>query len=386
LLPEVQQLVDTDFDLTKDSSGGLCFRDKRATKKHLVAKIQAVTISVVSWDFFVFLAKALGKTRLFDAVVFDESSMMKDPSSTRTRAARHIVDETVSFLALLTATPASNADEHVWAQASLVSPGILGWTITDFRDKYSEPATKNWQTGQIYSYRIRPSMRAQFLEDIARCSISVKPMLDVPLVERPIMVKLGEKARGAYRTLTKDNIWEGITAGSAGVLHSKQRQLASGFIYDEHGNVRWLCAEKGRALKSLLRDLGDEQVVIVHQFDAESDNLHEMLGDDVEDIKTPGAMARFLSKDLKYLSLHPKSAGHGVDGLQWVAKHMVFLSVPEDYELWVQTVGRVHRHGTHADVVTIWVLIGQDTIEEDIYHEVLPRKARRQAELLGACA
>jgi hypothetical protein len=82
----------------------LDFKDKRATKSHLLSLRER--IHVCSWDAFPWLAKAYGKNWPYDGVVFDESSFLRDQQSERGKAARHAVHRTgvVEHVLELTAT------------------------------------------------------------------------------------------------------------------------------------------------------------------------------------------------------------------------------------------------------------------------------------------
>ena len=103
--------------------GGLVFTDKRGTKRHLSGLAEQV--HVCSWDAFPWLAKAYGSAWPYDLVVFDESSHLRDQRGERGRAARYVVHKlgAVSHIAELTATPAENHDEALWAQLDLLERG-----------------------------------------------------------------------------------------------------------------------------------------------------------------------------------------------------------------------------------------------------------------------
>lgn len=393
---EVRVLTFADLDMTRgvvsakttrvaivSGTGGLEFRDKRATKSHLRSLRER--IHVCSWDAFPWLAKAYGKNWPYDCVVFDEASFLRDQQSERGKAARHVVHRSgvVEHVLELTASPAANHEEAMFAQLDLVQRGLLGSTLTEFREMFCQPDSRNWQTGQVYSWRVAAAMRAEFDRRCASVAISVPSNLGVPLVEAPVWIDMPDQTRAAYQDLERDLVWRGVTCGSDAVLHGKLRQACSGFVYDDAEQVVPLDTAKVDRLVELVQEI-DEPLVVAYEFKAEMDRLRAAFGDSVADIRESGARQRFEAGKLRLLALHPASAGHGVDGLQRVCRHIVWTTVPQDRELYDQTNGRVHRHGTAADTVFAHVLVARDTREQDVWDRVLPGKETVQELILAA--
>jgi hypothetical protein len=395
-LSDFRVLTFEDLDLTRVKGGGMVFRDKRATKRRLLGLRERVHIA--SWDAFPWVAQALGRNPPYQGVVYDESSFLRDQGSERSRAARSL-NRFVTHQLQLTATANSNHDEAVWSQMDILQPGLLGDTLTEFRDQFCVPDSKNWSTGQVYSYRLAGSQRQEFERRCAKVAVSVPRSLQVPLIESPRWVTLPPANRSAYDAMQEHQVWAGVAAGSAGVQHSKLRQMASGFVYTQEPSegdggdegsgsdtrsAISLGEEKVEVLTELLGSLGDQRVLIAYEFDEERTRLQRVIGKKGKDIRQRGAKEDFIAGKLQYLTLHPKSAGHGVDGLQHVASNIVWMSVPEDRELYDQTNGRLHRHGTGADTVFCHLLVASDTVEERIWREVLPGKLSVQELLLQA--
>ena len=362
---------------------GLEFRDKRATKSHLLSLPGRV--HVCSWEAFPWIVKAMGKNWPYDCVIFDESSFLRDQQSDRGKAARQAVHRSgvVDHVLELTASPAANQEEAVFAQLDLVQPGLLGATLTEFREQFCVPESKNWQTGQVYRWKVATAMRAEFQRRCASVAVSVPSSLSVPLIEAPVWVDPSGAAKDASRAFLADSVWGTITAGSAAVAHAKLRMLASGFVYDENEQPLDLDTIKLDRVVELV-DLIGEPVVLAYQWKHELARLRRAFGSRLGEIRDSGAREAFLAGKLPIMALHPASAGHGVDGLQHVSKHLIWTSVPEDRELYDQTNGRLHRHGTAADTVTCHVLVAQGTREQDIWDEVLPGKATVQDLILRA--
>lgn len=377
LLQDARLLTGTDFDCTRAKGEGLVLRDKRATKKHLLSLRERVHI--VPWSFFPFLAEAYGVNLPYQGVIFDEASFLRDQSSERSVAARRCVHKRgMTHVLELTATANANSDEAVYSQVDLLHRGLLGDTLTEFRQTYCVPDSQNWQTGQVYSWKVAPAMRAEFQRRCAMVAISVPDNLGIEVLPVEHWVDLEDgRQREAYDAIREHSAWEDIACGSAGVQHSKLRQIASGFVYSGQDEERESIALSGAKLAKA-REIVDStpgQALVAYEFAHERAALQATFGEHCRDIRQRGALEAFKAGKLKLLSLHPKSAGHGIDGLQERAKDLLWLTVPEDAELWTQVNGRLKRPGQDSPTVMAHVLITRGTREQEIWDEVLPGKA-----------
>jgi hypothetical protein len=372
----------------KRGTEGLEFRDKKQSKGDIEGL--GGYIHVCSWEAFPWVVKAFGGSWPYDTLILDESSFIKDHKSERSKAARHVVKRLckVENLLLLTATPASNHEEAVYAQVDLVEPGILGKSLTEFREVWCEAKAKDWRSGQVYSWRVRPVLADDFAKVCAKVCVSLPKSLRVPLVEAPRRVQPSERAREALEALERHSCWGDVVCPNAAVVHARKRQVCNGFVYrgrDVDSEVDPVDVDEVKMgeLEELLESI-DTPVVIVYQWIEELRRLRAKLGKRMVEINQKGAMERFISGGVKYLVLNPKSAGHGVDGLQLVSNDIVWVSVPEDRELYDQTNGRLHRTGTKASTVYVHVLIAAGTVEQDIWEKVLPEKKEMQDRIISA--
>lgn len=363
--------------------GPLEFVDKRSTKKRLMATPGQVHLC--SWETFVWLEEALGASWPYDALILDESTFAKDRASARGRAARRAVHRSgrVSHLLLLTATPNSNHDEAMFAQLDLVERGCLGTGLQNFRDTYCVPASKNWQTGQVYSWKLSEAKRPEFEAVVARLSVSVPESLGIEVLEVEQWVDLPDGAMAQYKTMDEDNVLDDVTAASESVVYGKLRQLASGFVYTDDGEARWVHRAKLDRLAALLEEIPG-QVLVAYNWDEEGAEVKAMLGDQAQDIRQRGAKQAFIDGKVRALLVHPQSAAHGVDGLQAVANNVVWTSPTPDLELYDQLNGRLKRGGQEAPTVFVHVLLARGTKDARIWGEVLPTKRARAARVLEA--
>lgn len=365
------------------SKGSLEFRDKKATK----ARLRALPgrLHFCSWDAFPWVEDVLGAGWPYDGLVLDESSFAKDIRSARGRAARRAVHKAgvVEHLQLLSATPAANHQEAWWAQLDLVERGCLGANLTAFREEWCVPATKDWQSGQVYSWKVAPARLAEFDAVIARLAVAMPESIGVDLQLVPQWIDLPAAAREEYRQLKKDQVLDDVTAASMATLHGKLRQLAAGFVYpdDREEHARKVHTAKLERFRELVDSI-DGPVLVAYNFAFERSWL-QSYGRQFADVTQGDALQRFKAGKLRILGMHPASAGHGLDGLQHVTNQMIWTSPPVDAELFTQANGRLKRGG-QDETVFVHVLLARDTVEEDIWTETLPTKEREQARTLAA--
>ena len=387
-----------DLDLTpavQDNGrrGGLVFRNKAATRRRLSDLAAEFRVLVCSWHALPFVEQAFDKLWPFEAFVIDESSNLKDPTSKRTKAARRAVHKSgkVQIVLELTATPRANRDEALWAQLDLLDPGCLGPNVTAFRERWCVPDKIDRHTGRVHRYAVAPAFRPVLDMAIARLAVRVPDNLGVEIVVSPRYLTPPDSVREEMRALTMDRVLDDVTAGNAAVLHAKLRQMAAGGVYadalNERGPVRWLHDLKYEHLDQILEELEDEPVVVLYNWEFERRKMEARYGARrFRDIRDGDAKGAFEAGKLRMLGLHPASAGHGVDGLQRRCHHAVWLSVPEDRELFDQANGRLRRGGQVKDTVFVHVLVAAGTREETVWREALPDKAVAQASVLAAAA
>lgn len=82
-------------------------------------------------------------------------------------------------------------------------------------------------------------------------------------------------------------------------------------------------------------------------------------------IKEDGALDGFIKGKIDVLFLHPQSAGHGINGLQWRTHRMVILDPFHSLEMMIQTVARLDRSGQETQVV-VDVIEAEGTLDEAI--------------------
>ena len=213
-------------------------------------------------------------------LVFDESHLLKNPQSARSKAARRLATSP-TFLRILTGTPSPNHYGDLWAQMTLVHPEVWGRTWTPFAQRYLI-------RDAIYPSKIIGHNNVPELRGMLNADADIVRREDVfgpdtwQVVER--MVDLPEGARKAYDTLVKEWLLYHEQAGEVSVDHTLKRlvrlqQLCSGYLRNEEGQDYQMHSAKIDAVLADLDEIveSEEKAVIFHRFTWEGDHLAEAI-------------------------------------------------------------------------------------------------------------
>lgn len=320
----------------------------------------------------------------YDLVIADESHRIKNPNSIQSKQT-YFLSRKSKYRIALSGTPKGNEDFDFFAQYRFIDDKIFGPRTTVFRDKYFD---RYGQFNQILE--LKNDMKREFYKLINEHSfrITKKEALDLPeMVEVKVPVELSPKIRKIYNKLDKDKIvkFRETTVGGdlSATLVTKLQQCCCGFLYSEDSIIDLKTYDKINYLKEILEDHKGERFIIFCRFSHEIDLIKSHLknyniityqgGDKADKWK------RFVDHN-KYdiLLTQIQKGGTGLN-LQ-CASTVVFFSLSYSYIDLSQAKDRVHRNG-QKHKVTIYYLLGKDTIEENIY-KVLKRKQSGAKEIL----
>jgi hypothetical protein len=297
---------------------------ERLTKLKTKADIYTISYELVPWLVEHFMAKWP-----FRQVVADESDRLKGFRMNRGgsrahelgRIAHNLTDRWVN----LTGTPSPNGLKDLWGQTWFLDRGArLGTTYTAFCERWFKP---NWN-----GYGITPMPHADkeihaVLHDIC-LTIDPKDYFDLkePIVTQ-VKVKLPPAARKIYKQLEKElfaELSEGnhIEVFNAAALTGKCLQLANGAVYTDYPNWTTVHDEKIEAVRSILAESGGTPVLLAYQFKSDLARLKKSFPHAVE-LSSANGMKAFRAGDAEIGLAHPRSMGHGIDGLQEVSNILI---------------------------------------------------------------
>ncbi len=290
----------------------------------------------------------------------------------------------------LTATPSPNGLKNLWGQGWMIDKGLrLGRTHESFMQR--------WFTLGYDGYTMSPLPHAEKeilgkMGDIC-ISLNAKDWFDIaePVV-LPIYVDLPSKARALYSAMQKKMYMEirgkGIEAFNAGARTMKCRQVASGFAYhdieyDDTGEEKdrewtYLHDEKIQALQSIIEENSGLPIIVVYDFKPELARLKKTFPKG-RHLSTKKDEDDFKAGKIDLLFMHFKSAGHGIDGFQYITNVMVVMNPDWNLEDLDQGVGRIGpvrqmQAGMNRGTL-VYPLVARGTVEEDVLERWVTKRS-----------
>lgn len=329
----------------------------------------------------------------FDAVVIDESSSFKSHQAKRFKALRSVRGH-IKRIYELTGTPAANGYMDLWAQIYLLDGGQrLGRTITEYRNNYFVPASRNATT--IFSYEPRDGAEEEIhsrIRDIC-ISLSAEDYLELPeRISNVRYIKLDAKAQKAYNEMERERILElqdtVLDAGSAAVLSNKLLQLGNGAVYSQKDDgsreVIEIHDNKLEAFMELVEELNGKPALVFYNFRHDLERLGRTLKKTklrVRELDGSDDIAAWNVGQVDVLLAHPASVAYGLN-LQDGGSDVIWFGLNWSLELYQQANARLHRQGQKRTVF-IHHLAVADSVDEDVMR-ALEQKEDCQQVLLEA--
>ena len=313
----------------------------------------------VNYEMYV---KFLNEDHGCDAVIFDELSLLRNPSGKRQKAARH------SGFPLATGgtgTPAPNGLTSLFGMSRAVGLDLFGRNHDKFLREYFYPLDRDQRRWQAFGDT--PDRLAAIIKPYT--FVLEDDAVELPQIVRPpVDIQLPPRLREMYERMRAESTLSDhdIVAGSEGVLRNKLRQMAMGFIYDNAGEPVSLDPWRLEIVRELVENLNGQPVMIMYEFREQLammrriwPDLRWLGGESTDDDKT---IALWNAGKLDKLALHPASAGHGLN-IQSGGNSAVWWSPIDDRELYEQALARLARRGQASDRVFSYEPCAENTID-----------------------
>ena len=351
----------------------------------LAALAKSAMVTIINRENIPWLVNQMGGSWPFDMVVIDELSSFKNHRAKRFTALVKMRPHVKRWVGL-TGTPASNGLMDVWAQFRLLDGGErLGRFITRYRDKWFLPDKRNGM--QVFTYKPRPGAEDEIYEAIGDITLSMRTTDHLQLPELTVTtqtVTLDRKERKLYEQLRDEMVLElkgqVVDAANAAALSGKLLQLASGAIYDEHGDVIEVHDRKLDALEDLYEAANGQPLLVAYWFKHDAARIKQRFPE-ARELKTSSDIEAWSAREIPLALIHPASAGHGLN-LQAGGNLLVWFSLTWSLELYQQTNARLYRQG-QSEPVTITHLATTGTLDEAVL-KALESKDLTQAALIDA--
>lgn len=309
----------------------------------------------------------------FDLVLYDEASMLKNPRSGRSLAARRI---NAAASVAMSGTPVENSLLDVWALCDLVFPGFLG-NEQDFKSRYVHRELA--ETLNVDLHELEKSLRQITLRRMKKDVLTQLPeKMDIHRA-----VTAGDGERTAYESIIKEMQLDAANGGGGmlPLINKLQQFTAHPALIDTTipHDVRSLCLHSAK-FELLMMELDGiektgEKVIIFATFQKAIDLLSEAVKEQygvtpgIIDGRTPNEDRQLLidrfsaSSGFDVLLLHPKTAGMGLNIT--AATNVIHYCRQWNPALEAQATARAWRNGQKS-VVSVYYMYYADTVEEMI--------------------
>ena len=359
-------------------------------RRELLAAVPAREITVIGIDLVPWLVTELSPLAdahpLFDTLIIDETSRLKDPSGKRARALLRVAGRFKTRWGL-TGTPRPNSSQDLFMPAAVITDGALWgrafvpWQKRHFRPR--DPFGREWAA--------LPGAEERIADEFSTIAMTVadEDMPDLPplnVVVTPL--RLPDAVMVTYRTMARELFatveGRSIEAASHLIATGKLAQLSNGFLYDAGADDPVFVHDlKLNWLRELVDSLAGEPLLIVYEFVEDLRSIRRAFGEVPALGGQTGAheasrlVADWNEGKLPLLALHPASAGHGLN-LQHGGSRMAWLSPSWSAELTEQAIARIYRPGQTRHV-TIHVCVAASTVDEMKRDRVINKMSAQEA-------
>lgn len=328
------------------------------------------SITIVSYDT-VWRRKEYDKK--WDCIVLDESHCIAHRTSKRTRFL-HKLKAQSEYRYILTGTPMHNGHyEDYWSQIDFLCPGHLG-TYNEFCAHYT---IQRQLPGTYVKIIVKYRNVDELLDKVRQMSyyIDKKSCLDLPEKLPPEIIDCELKEKLKYSQAQKKFIEEfDMNIGNPMTKVVKLRQLCSGFVLDEYGELHEVKCDKIKRLDELI-DTISGKIVIFAEFTYSLSQIHQLLDKKkISYLTLDGRQSNkaiwkdFQADDsISIIVCQYRSANAGID--LYTASDMIFYEPPQSSTVVDQSMARIHRNGQTRNCSYYWLLT-EKTIEHDIYKRV----------------
>jgi hypothetical protein len=359
-------------------------------RRQLLAAAPAREVTAIGIDLVPWLVDELAGLAddhpLFDVLIVDETSRLKDPSGKRARALLKVAGRFRTRWGL-TGTPRPNSSMDLFMPAAVITNGALWghafipWQKRHFRPR--DPFGHEWIA--------LPEAEERITADFGTVAMTVadEDMPDLPplnIVESHL--QLPDSVMVTYRAMARELCAEvgdrTIGVASMMIATSKLAQIANGFLYGEgNDDAVFIHDLKIAWLKELVESLDGEPLLIAYEFVEDLRTIRRALGQ----VPALGGatsarealplIAEWNEGVLPLLAFHPAAAGHGLN-LQHGGSRMAWLSPSWSAELTQQAIARIYRPGQKRHV-TVHVCVATGTVDEMKRNRVLGKMSAQEA-------
>lgn len=336
------------------------------------AQLHIINIERLEWlvEFWERMGREHNMKWPYDTVIVDESSKFKDYTTKRYRALKKCLPR-IERLHTLTASPAAESFQHIFAQIFLLDRGKrFGRYVTHYLQKYFTEIkqAKKWVIKKGSEQKIAAKMADISLVMKARDYREELGIEDWLPVKRPIV--LNEDMMARYHDFEKTMILKlddmRIEAVNGAALFNKLLQMTSGAVYTEEKTVIPVHDEKIEALRELIDELQGEPLMVSYWFKSSLARLRKAFPGAVVMDKAGRCIPDWNAGKIKLLLMQPGGAAHGLNMQKGPGHDVAWFDLCWSRELYEQLIGRLNRQG-QRQIVRSHHLMCVGTADEIVY-------------------
>lgn len=315
--------------------------------------------------------------------VLDESSKFKNTQTKRFKILKPFLPKFLRRV-ILTGSPAPRNYLDLFGQVYIMDLGkSLGQYITHYRNKYFDPTGFggfNWVLRDGADKAIQKAVKPYVMR------LEAEDHIEMPeLVELDIFVDLPDNAREAYDEMEDDLVvlLEGgdvLSAPTASAARGKCAQIAGGALYlnpeglEKRGDEDYvdLHDAKLQALAEFLDERQGQPTMVLYWYRHEYLRIRKFLGKKYGELPSISEASMKAGKEIEnawnrneipVLLANPASVGHGLNMQEGDAQHLVWFTLPDDYDIYDQTNRRLRRQGNKASHVFAHRILAARTVD-----------------------
>jgi SNF2 family DNA or RNA helicase len=338
----------------------------------LLATASERDITLVGIDVIPWLVEQLNmlpdEHSLFDLLVVDEISRLRDPKGTRSKALAKASNRWRNIWGM-SGTLRPNSALDLFMPVRIVTRGKLwGRSFYKWRKKHFYAADY-----MGYDWRVLPGEEEKINLDIAPLTELVSEG-EMPKVEPTIVldrIELPPAARIEYERMQEKLLAlyddDEVIADSTAIATGKLAQIANGFVYDEN-TTHIVHDEKREWLRDLV-ETTTEPTLLIYEYRDDFRAIQDIAGVDipylgagVSDKQAAKNIDDWNAGKLPFMAVSIKSAAHGLN-LQHGGANMAWLAPNWSPELHEQMIARLARPGQKRPVV-VRICVATDTVDE----------------------
>lgn len=379
-------------------------------KERRAAVAKDAAVYTTNYDQLIWLVENYGTPALWKwgTVVADESTRLKGfrmkQGGRRAQALSKVAHSFVKRWVNLTGTPAPNGLLDLWGQTWFLDKGQrLGLTYTAFQNRWFYRPPHDPDGEKRSKLKAHIFAEPQIYDALRDICLTLDPADWFDLQEpqtHTITVKMPAEAKRVYKEFEKTMFAElecgtELEVFNAAALTNKCLQIANGAVYlpkvGEDGQVikggyRVLHDAKLDALESIAEEWNGTPLLVAYQFVSDKERILKRFPTAAL-LSTKEGMKRFKAGLAPMGLAHPKSMGHGIDGLQNVVLEglentcHVLVRFGHDWNLeerqqMLERIGPVRQIQSGQNrIVQVYDLVSEQTVDEDVIERHISKRA-----------